>query len=109
MTTHIEEGADAVFILTDDDDLFGPDFEEEVIPFLGDARHMARDDPFLADHLIEVGLEHRVTRVKLLIKTIADACVGSETMHQLVLGFRHQILIRAFVGSYIGLSEAVAG
>ena len=70
---------------------------------------MPGEDPLLADHPVHIGLEHRIAGVEFLLEAVANAGIGGETLHHGDRRFTHQILIRALVGSYSGLSDAVAG
>ena len=97
MAANIEKGADAFSIFADDDDLFSADTEQEIIALVGNTRDMARHDPFAADDLIHIRLEHRIAGVKFLVKAIADARIRGEAAHE--FSVRHQILIRALEGS----------
>ena len=89
MATDIEEGANGGVIFTNDDDLFRPDLVQEIVAPVGDARHVARNQPFAADDLIHIRLKHRIGGVKFLIKTIADAGIGREATHQLGRALSH--------------------
>ena len=108
MTADIEEGTDAVCVFADDDDLLGADLEQEIIALVRDPRYMSGQNPFLADHFVHISLEHRIAGVEFLLEAIANAGVSGEPLHQGDGCFTHQILIRALVGSYSGLSDAVA-
>ena len=85
VATHVEEGTDAVGIFADDDDLFAADFEQKIITLILDARDMACDNPFLADHRLIISVEHRVARVKVLGQTVTRAYIRREVRHQITL------------------------
>ncbi len=107
MAADVEERTDAIGIFANDNNLFIANAEQEIITLVRNSRNMASEQPFAADDLIEVGFEHRIAGVKFLIKTIPHPRVRGEAAHK--FGVRHQIFIRVFVGSYMGLIEAVTG
>jgi hypothetical protein len=99
MAADVEKGADAVGIFADDDDLFGPDTEQEIIALVRNAGDMPGQQPFPADDCVHIGLEHGIAAVKFLVETISHPGIGGEPLHQLALRFSHQIFIRALLGS----------
>ena len=109
MAADVEEGANASCIFANDDDLFIANTKQEIITLVRDPRHMARKQPFLANDFVEISLEHRFTGVKFLIKAIPYLRVRGEPLHCGIRCFGRHILIRAFEGSYNGLSDAVTG
>ena len=109
MPADVEEGANAICIFANDDDLFIANTKQEIIALVRDPRHMTCKKPFLANDFVEISFEHRFTGVKFLIKAVAYLRVCGEPLHCGIRCFGRHILIRAFEGSYNGLSDAVTG
>ena len=87
-----------------------PILNRKKIALVRDFRDVPGQDPFPADHLVHIRLEHRIAGVEFLLEAVANAGIGGEALHHGDRCFlTHQILIRALVGSYNGLSDAVAG
>ena len=87
----------------------GYSFEQEF--YTSDAVFKADMDRVIGQKWILAGHVSKVPNKGdyFLLEAVAHAGIGGEALHRGGGRFTHRILIRALVGSYSGLSEAVAG